>query len=177
MKTREYIGLALIILLSIIVFNSKRGASIITRTIPGDTIYSVITNEIPVPYDTIIYDIDTLWLVADTIKSTDTVFVYNDYFKMYSYNDTIKNDSSMTIIRDLQITQNKLYKERYYAKNNRKTELIMTKDNRFGVGILAGVSLISPVISYEFKNHQLGLGYNVSNSGVILMYQYKFDFR
>lgn len=177
MKVREYIGISLIVFLLVVIFKSEMGSKISYIETPGDSVFTEIIKEVPVPYDTIIYDIDTLWLSQDTIKLTDTVFVYNDYFKMYSYKDTIKNDSSMTIVRNLQITQNKLYKEQYFTKNNRKTELIMTKDNSFGVGIIVGAQLTAPIVSYEFKNHQIGAGYNFSNSGVVFMYQYKFDFK
>lgn len=171
------IYIALVICAIIFGLTREPGTNIKVVEVPGDSVFTEILIDNPIPYDTIIYDTDTLWLAADTVKITDTVFVYNDYFKMYSYNDTIKDDSSMTIVRDLKITQNKLYQEKYYTKNNRKTELIMTKDNSLGIGMLIGANLTAPMASYEFGNHQIGAGYNFNNPGAVVMYQYKFSLK
>lgn len=157
-------------------FNSKK--NIVTKYLPGDTVFSYIEVSIPEPYDTIMYNTDTLWLPGenDTVKITDTVFVYNDYFKMYEYKIDTSSDE-IDIHSEIFITQNRLYKYKINTKNNRKTEVLMPRRNRFGVGVIAGVDIMSPVISYEFNKHQVGVGYNVLSSSPVFTYQYKFSFR
>ena len=165
-----------IIIVSLFVyFFFNKSTNTITKYIPGDTVFTSVTIDSMIPYDTIIYDVDTLWL-HDTVNthSTDTVYVYNDFFKMYNYEiDT--NISEVDINTKISITQNRLYNYEINTQNNRKTSVIMTKDNNFGIGIIAGRDLFSPVISYEFSNHNIGLGYNFVNPGMTIMYQYKFD--
>ena len=160
-------------LVAFLFFNNKKES--VTTYIQGDTVYSTVIIDSLVPYEVITYNTDTLWL-HDTIntESTDTVYVYNDFFKMYNYKlDT--TISEMNIVTDIKITQNRLYQYKIQAKNNRKTSIITTKDSNFGIGVVVGVDFLSPTISYEIKGHQFGLGYNFVNTGMTLMYQYKFD--
>lgn len=167
-----YIG-AIIFLLWISI--SKKINNIIVN-IPGDSVYTTITIDSLIPYDTTIYDTDTLWLPGDTINIHDTVFVYNDYFKMYNYRvDTVVSEVELSAISS--ITQNRLYKQSFDIKNNRQTTIVNLPRNQWGVGGLVGFDLAAPVLSYQFKNNEIGLGYNFINKGVLLQYQYKFSRR
>jgi hypothetical protein len=178
MKIERVIWIVLIVAVAIVAFNFKSKKNTVTKYLPGDTIFTSVNIPIPEPYDTIIYDIDTIILpgAIDTIKITDTVFIYKDYFKMYAYKVDTTIDE-MQISSNIKITQNRLYKYNISAKNNRKTEVLMPRVNSFGVGMIAGVDLIAPTISYSFKNHEIGVGYNLQNSSPIISYQYKFSFR
>jgi len=150
--------------------------SVTIETIPGDSIpYNVIIEK-PVPYDTIIYDTDTLWLPSDTISIHDTVFIYNDYFKMYNYKvDTLVSEVNVTI--NSQVTQNRLYKQDISILNNRETKIISDQNNLISVGFVGGKEILAPTVSYQYKKHQVGIGYNLQNNGIILKYDYKFKIK
>lgn len=178
MKIERIFWIIAVSTLAILALNFKSKKNTVTEYLPGDTTFVNVNIPIPEPYDTIIYDTDTINLPGrtDTIIIVDTHYVYNDYFKMYSYKiDTTINE--VDIISDIKITQNRLYNYGIRTQNNRKTVILKPEMNNFGIGIIAGVDLISPVFSYEFNHSQIGIGYNLYNSSPILMYQYKFSFK
>jgi len=45
------------------------------------------------------------------------------------------------------------------------------------IGIVGGKQLLAPTISYKYSKHQFGVGYNLSNGGLIFKYDYKFKIR
>lgn len=146
--------------------------SVKIETIPGDSIPYNIIIEKPVPYDTIIYDTDTLWLAGDTVKITDTVFVYNDYFKMYNYKvDTLVSEVNVSI--NSQVTQNRLYRQDISILNNRETKIISDQSNLMFIGMSLGDKVILPEISYLYKNNGISIGYNIYNNSIVFGYKYK----
>jgi len=91
-----YIGVILCLIWMVII--QRRNPNIDIITIPGDSIPYEVEIIKPVPYDTIIYMWDTLQLAGDTVFLHDTIKVYNDYFKMYSYKvDTNVSDVDVSI--------------------------------------------------------------------------------
>jgi len=176
MKVTERIIYILSIALLGFILCIKPNDGIIIERIPGDSVFTTITVDSLIPYDTTIYDTDTLWLPGDTVGIHDTVFIYNDYFKMYNYKvDT--TISEVNIMANSQITQNRLYKQTFDIKNNRQTTIVNVPRNQFGVGGVIGLNLAAPVLTYQFKNNEVGLGYNFVNKGLVLQYQYKFSIK
>jgi len=150
--------------------------SVTIETIPGDSIPFNVIIEKPIPYDTTIYDTDTLWLPGDTISIHDTVFVYNDYFKMYNYKvDTLVSEVNVTI--NSQVTQNRLYKQNISILNNRETKIISDQNNLMSIGAIVGPNILAPTISYGFNKHEVGFGYDLDNKGFLITYEYKFKIK
>lgn len=170
----------IIIVICAIIFAVSRVPDVEYNTIeiPGDTIFKTITKDSLIVDTFEFYNTDTLWMY-DTIFKNDTVFVYNEFFKMNKYNDTIQNDSSITIIRDISITQNKIYQESYFTKNNRPVSIINSIDvkNRFGTGGIVGLDIIAPKVSYEYNNHEFSVGYNFVGGWVVFEYERKFNLK
>lgn len=168
----------IIIILTLALYSIQKSTNCVEyKTIKGDSISYKVIVEKPIIHDTIIYDKDTLWLVGDTIKMYDTVFVYNDYFKMYQYKlDT--NISNVDVNINSFVTQNRLYGQELNIKNNRETTIV-TNDlgYKFGIGMIVGKNEVSPAISYQYNRNNFGLGYNLVNGGILIKYEYKFNIK
>lgn len=169
-----------IIVICAIIFAVTRVPEIEIKTIPGDTVFNIITKDSLIVDTFEIYNKDTLWMY-DTIIKNDTVFVYNEFFKMNKYNDTIQNDSSLTIVRDLWITQNKAYKETYFTKNNRQTTIV-NQNNCPKSYITVGANLnkysFPIMIGYEKNNNEFKFGLDIFNKNAPTVgYNHKFKLR
>jgi len=148
-------------------------------TIPGD----IKIDTVKVTYDSLIYRIDSIpydsitWLHDTVFLPTDTAKILTDYFKIISYDSiSLRNDSSITNWIRVKVTQNRLYEVKGYSLNNRKTSIIEDHNN-LGIGAIVGKQLVAPTISYQFNQHQFGIGYNVVGSGLVLQYEYKFKLK
>jgi hypothetical protein len=168
----------IVIILFLIITASTRKPGFHVIEVPGDKIIDTVK----IPYDSLIYNIDTiyntdtLWLHDTTFLPTDTVAILADYFNMVSYDSILlRNDSSITNWVRLNITQNRLYDITGYSLNNRKQVIISEDDNSLNIGGLVGNKLFAPTISYQYKQHNIGVGYNVVNNGFLLKYEYKLN--
>jgi len=172
-----YIG---IIISLFYLFVAKKSTSIVE--IPGDTKIDTVE----VSYDSLVYvyndvyNTDTLWL-HDTIHSlSDTVFVYNDFFKMVEYDSILlKNDSSITAWVSAKLTQNRLYEIKGYFLNNRTTTNIIEENYPYGIGGTIGVGITAINGSYLYKQNEFGIGYHFynENKGFLLHYERKFKLK
>ena len=161
------------IIISTLIFAVTRVSNVEYKVLSGDTIFSEIVIEKPIPYDTIIYKYDTVQLAGDTVFLKDTVFVYNDYFKMFSYKlDTITSEVNVSC--ETFITQNRLYKQSFNIKNNRETSFIVENKNTFGVGITVGRNILAPSLSYQINQHEFGIGVDIYSKSPLIKYEYKF---
>jgi len=93
-------------------------ARVTTDTIitPGDTVFRAVITEIPVPHEKII----TKWRSLDI----DTTAILADYFAKYFYADTIE-DSSMVVVVNDTISQNKIQYRSVLFKNLRPTSTVI----------------------------------------------------
>ena len=93
-------------------------AVVTTDTIvtPGDTIFRNIITEKPIPHEKII----TRWQRVDI----DTGAILIDYFAKYFYTDTIK-DSTMVVVVDDTITENKISSRQVSLKNLRPIRTVI----------------------------------------------------
>jgi len=179
MKSIERIIYILVILALVYgLFLTSNNKDIEYIQIPGDTVFNEIYRD-SLKVDSVYeYNTDSLWLHDTVFSVVDTNKIVEEFLKMNVYNDTMQDDSSMTIISNLSITQNRIYKYNLYTKNNRKSVIIRPNNNmNFGIGGIVGYKIFAPTISYQFKHNQIGLGYDLYNKGVVLSYQYKFKLR
>jgi len=173
-----YIVLLFITLIVLFYKNKNIETYTIVKTIPADTVYSTVVSikpEISLKYK---YKTDTLWLHDTVFSEVDTFAIIEEFFTMNEYNDTIKDDSSMTIVRNISITQNKIFEEEYFVKNNRISVLAINKcnDKYFSLGGIIGSDILAPTIGYGFGKNEMGLGYNMNGSkGFLAFYKYKFN--
>ena len=97
---------------------SEHSHTITTRTIT-DTIYSTKIDTITLteikPYKVNHYDTTYLYHNVDTAK------ILHDYFAANYYQDTVINDSSLTISYNAKVYKNKLDSISFRFKNNRPT--------------------------------------------------------
>lgn len=173
MKNIERIAYIAAILLAGLFLLKKPSERIVVNTIPGDTIKTTIYIDKPIPYGTIIYNTDTLCM-HDTISIKDTIYVYDDCFKMYAYNvDTTVSDVNVKV--NSLITQNRLYRQDISILNNRKTAVVEEDNNGIIVGGVVGLRSVIPTISYQYNKSIFGFGYNLYDGGIVLQYGYKFN--
>lgn len=178
MKTFERIFYIVALIGMFVFYNTREPkTNIVTKIVKGDSIPYVDS----ISYDSLVYIIidnsttDSIWIHDTLFLPTDTNAILADYFKTISYDSIeLRNDSSITNWVDVAITQNRIKYIMGYSINNRATKVVFKQDYRFGVGVIAGVDILSPVASYKFNNHQIGLGYNIMNPGPVLTYEYKF---
>lgn len=176
MKFNERIIYVVVIAILALGWLKWPNTSVKIETIPGDSIPFNIIIEKPIPYDTIIYVYDTLQLAGDTVFLHDTIKVYDDYFKMYAFKiDTSAQDVDVSI--NSLVTQNRLYKQNISILNNRETKVVTENNKSFGIGGIVGKGVSAPTISYLYKSHDIGIGYNFTGGGLLLKYEYKFSIK
>jgi hypothetical protein len=85
--------------------------------------------------DTVIYitltEFDTIYkpeivevIKKDTIREPDTVFVYNDYYAVNRYADTLRNDSLAFAYIEEYVSQNKIQERIFRLKVNERQQTI-----------------------------------------------------
>jgi len=164
-------------------FYSKPNKSpdVVTKTIPGDSVFIVKTDTIIKPSYIHKVSIDS---VFDTIyRNTiiDTLALLQDYFNIKVYEDTIIDDSSMTVIIQDSISRNKIIGRTSFLKNNRETSIInnYTYSNE---GLYGGITLskhfinINASYSYKRSNFELGINFITleNNSKIVPSIGYKY---
>jgi len=153
----------------------------ITVTIPGDTMYTHSISYYPKPYKVI--KVDTIY---DTIENKynpstlsqckeDYKNLYNSYASTKLYKDTLKNDSSATVIIGASISNNKLDSLALDFKNNRKSQIVTNIYNvpKLSIGITGGYNDLTPYLEYNV-NDKLGVlgGYNLTNKSLRIGVRY-----
>ena len=154
--------LSLVILLaiysSITTYKLNQSPVVLSDTIivPGDTVFNDTTIYKPIPYKVTEYNVDTIEIPADT---TELIKRYkNIYSRLYAsktYLDTLKNDSSATVILTVNLSQNSLDSLNMQFKNNRVTSIIINKiDNgvNFKAGLTGGYKSFSIISTYRLNN-------------------------
>jgi hypothetical protein len=142
--------------------------TIVTTTIPGDTIFTTNTVYKPVPYHVTEYNTDTIEIPSDTTELINRYKkIYSELYASKSYLDTLKNDSSAEVIITTHISRNTLDSLKMAFKNNRITTInttIINNTSKFGVGLLLGIKQLSPILSYNIKDRfNLIGGYDLYN--------------
>lgn len=175
MKTRNAIIVILSILLALFIWRGQNyHVKIVRQT---DTIKTTVFRD-NLKYRDVIKHIpgeivrDTVFLF-DTLKLTDTVFVYNDYLTKYYYADTLQNDNYAKIIVKDTIYLNKIY------KRNADIEIFRQQPKkRIGI-FVGGYSLINnnAVIGINagiIKGRNIiSVGY-ASDKSILINYSYEF---
>lgn len=137
-----------------------------TDTIYGDTVYTTNTIYKSIVKSIVEYNTDTIFIPTDT---TELINRYKDiYSRLYAsktYLDTLKNDSSATVILSTHISRNSLDSLNMQFKNNRIITINNTTINNIpliSAGLLLGYNNISPIVSYNINSKFNVIGsYNV----------------
>ena len=147
-----------------------RKPNIKTNIVYRDTqIYITITE-----FDTI-YKPEIVEIIKkDTVRELDTVFVYNDYYAVNRYADTLRNDSLAFAYIEEYVSQNKIQERIFRLKVNEKEHIITnTIEKPIEVSHLyLGVDITTKGGIYlggTFKTRHKGiysLGYDPINSAV-----------
>jgi hypothetical protein len=93
----------------------------------------------------------------------DTAAVLKEFFSRKTYQDSLQvNDVSIKV--NYSLLGNSLEGTRWEVVNLRPTAIsyhpATLKKNDIGAGLLMGVNLAAPTLSYQYKKLQLQLGYN-----------------
>lgn len=133
-----------------------------THTI--DTVWedTTIVEYIPKPYPVYIDTsrIDTVYIPTnDSLLRVLYLNLHQKYFSTYTYDDTIKNDSSAFIGLEAKITQNKpiFYKETYFDRTpsviNNTTNIY--SQNEFYIGLGTRDESLNVNLLYKSKNNYI----------------------
>lgn len=153
------------IVLSCVHFTESKQNTIVYDTIPGDTVFAEIKVKEFVPKIVKVPDVDTMYIPenCDSLRDYYLDLLHKHYSAKY-YKDTLKNDSSATIVLESYISQNNLDSIDMSFKNNRPTAIntiIEQPYTKLLVGVSAGYKQLSPFVQYNFNNkYGLGLSYN-----------------
>lgn len=133
-----------------------------TIIVPGDTVFKEITITKPISYKVVEVVKDTIKIPTDTaeLKKTYKDAIAELYGSKY-YLDTLKNDSSATVIVSAYIKRNALDSLKMAFKNNRPTALItnVTYENnlKWRAGLFTDLSSISGIVTYDvYKRLTIG---------------------
>lgn len=85
---------------------------VIRDTIYADTVYIPVDNPVPTPPDTF-YDV----MFVEVPAKVDTAEILKKYFAVYSYRDTIRQDSMFSLILDDVVSQNKIIDRKAWYKD------------------------------------------------------------
>lgn len=169
MKKLKELLLILTILYSVILssvhFTESNSIVIQHDTTPGDSIFTEIKVKEFVPKVVNIPDVDTVYIPenCDSLRNYYIDLLHDHYSAKY-YKDTLKNDSSATIVLESYVSQNNLDSIEMSFKNNRPISIntiIEQPYTKLLVGVYAGYKQLSPFVQYNFNNkYGLGLSYN-----------------
>lgn len=177
-------NLTLILLFIIIIL---LGLNYCSRVNPINN-YETISSDTTLTYDTTIYHINNVNVKPQHITYKDTVIIdeakikelLNDYFAVYKYKDTLKNDTSATIILEENISQNKILTRDLMFVNNRPTKVIINnlKPTPHIISFFGGLSNIEKnnIVfgiggGIKYDKHNLGVYIN-TNKSLTLNYNY-----
>lgn len=132
-----------------------------------------IRDEVPVTVylDSIEYKTDTVVLPQGPIDSASVVA---DYYQNRSFDTTVVvNEISLNLSGG--VYQNRLRDLEFTAINFRPTKVYREYKWNVSAGLIAGPSIVAPTLSTGYKNHDFGVGYNLTGQqGLIFSYRYKF---
>lgn len=144
--------------------SDTQDARIVYDTIPGDSVFveTVKKEFYPIVEDTTIYE--TIYKTDTFYKDVDTAKILRDYYTYRIYKDTLKNDSSATVVIRDSISRNRKLKSSLFFKNNRPIAYETTIINR---GLFLGGS-VSPIYigidaGYISGSSSFGAGINFVN--------------
>jgi hypothetical protein len=110
-----------------------------TVTIPGDIIYKDTIVYKPKPYKVEVHD--TTYIPKDSAQCVaDYRKLYNNYSSTNYHRDTLRNDTSMTVVVNSIISNNVLQNLQLHSKNNRP------------------ISITNTIVTYKNKLPMLSLG-------------------
>ena len=149
-----------------------------TVTIPGDVVYKDTIVYKPKPYKIEVHD--TTYIPRD---SAQCVADYRELYKKYSstsiYKDTLRNDTSMTVVVNSTISNNILQNIQLHSKNNRPisiTNTVITYKNKLPMISIGGVYDMKSLMIYgELRvnpNLYLDGGYNLTIKSPIIGLKY-----
>ena len=169
------LAIVLSLLIWLIVFSDKVNNNYINTD--TDTTYN---------YDTTIYHNSYVNVKPQNVTYVDTVVVdeeqikkfLNDYFSVYFYKDTLKNDSSATIILEESISKNTILKRDLFFTNNKPIVTInntIEKKYSFYTGGLLNIGKDNINFGLggglKYKKHSLGIYLN-TDKNITLNYNY-----
>lgn len=149
-----------------------------TITIPGDQIFTEITIMKPVPYKVTVTDTIVEYIPVD---SATCIQDYKDLYKALAaskaYSDTLKNDSSATVVINTTISYNNIDSISMSFKNNRNVQVIQpitnTINNKLMIGMYMGNNIIAPTVIYNTpRKIGVGVGYNLLTNSPTVMLTY-----
>jgi len=143
-----------------------------------------------VSYDTTLYNTHYNIVKPNIIIQTDTSIIdtslikelINDYFATIYYLDTLKNDTSATIVLQERVTKNRVLNRDLIFKNNRPTHITnidVTNDYGNNIFLLGSLQSFNTGLrygvggGYKYKHHALGLSVYTDKT-ISLNYQYFF---
>lgn len=182
MKKINQIGLIILIVysitISILYFSSNKDIKFDPVYIPNDTVYTINTIPVNKPYKVIVPLIDTIKIVVTDSNCLDEYKkLLVQYLTKKYYNDTVQNDSSMTIIVKQILSCNKSDSLTVLSKNNRSTIIqpVNKEISKFGIGLQGGYKSLTPYVSYAIKdNTSIYTGYDVISKSMQIGIRYNF---
>jgi hypothetical protein len=180
----QYIVIAILSLYSIFttykIISDKPKVITNTVTIPGDIIYKDTIVYQPKPYKVEIPIHDTTYIPTD---SAQCVADYKKLYKRFSstnyYKDTLRNDTSMTVVVNSSISNNILQDIQLRSKNNRPISIsntIVTYKNKLPMLSVGGLYDMKSLTIYgELRvnpNLYLNAGYNLSIKSPVVGIKY-----
>ncbi len=143
--------------------SDSQGPRVVYDTIPGDSVFTeVIKKEFyPVKEDTTIYD--TIIKIDTFLRDVDTAAILRDYYAYRIYKDTLKNDSSATIVVEDSISRNRKLKSKLIFSNNRPIAYNVTNEGVFLGGSISTIS-IGFDAEYLKGENSFGIGLNFVNT-------------
>jgi len=147
-----------------------------TIVIPGDSVFTETTISKPTPYVVVEYNTDTIEIPADTAELARRYKdIYSRLYASKTHLDTLKNDSSATVIITTHISQNSLDSLKMQFKNNRTTSIVTNttvEDTKWQVGVYSDLSLISTYKVY--KGFSVGGMVNITDKKANIGILYNF---
>jgi hypothetical protein len=149
-----------------------------TITIPGDILYKDTIVYKPKPYKVEVHD--TTYIPRD---SAQCVADYRELYKKFSstnyYKDTLRNDTSMTVVVNSTISNNILQNLQLHSKNNRSISIsntIVTYKNKLPMISIGGLYDMKSLMIYgELRvnpNLYIDGGYNLTIKSPIIGLKY-----
>lgn len=127
-----------------------------------------------------VVEVDTIEVPKDSSRLAEAyIQIYADFFRKNYYKDTVKDDTSATIILNEIVTENSIKYRRTNFTNNRPTKVvknITTIDRKnWYFGIDASPVSLTPSVLYERNNIMFGGGYDIMNNTIQGKFYYKID--
>ena len=134
-----------------------------------------IPRPFPVYKDTVIRD--TVKLPADSAQLAELYLqLYKEFHSYYTYKDTLRDNDTIFISLETEISENKPYKYNltYYSKVPKTIKKEYYHSSFLYGGVTLGKNTIAPKLGYMFKNDfGVEAGYNIQENEVLIGVNYK----